>query len=131
MNGAAELVDYLMRVEHLLVVAAVWFLQSVFCRVFPRAKAHKLYARIAPVVPLLLCSGAVWIPGVVSDDIGIGSRIFLGVVLGALTANAHKIFGQTVLGRDDRIKPQPAGTYELPLPTIALKPTPVEKDIKE
>lgn len=103
MKGAAELIDYLMRVEHLLIVAVVWILQSTVVRVAPRFKKTRFYARTAPVAPLLLCSIAVWIPGVVADDLGIGSRIFLGIVLGALTANGHKIFGQTVLGNDERI----------------------------
>lgn len=103
MAGAGELIDYLMRVEHLLIVAGVWILQSVAVKVFPRIKAHRFYARLAPVAPIALCSIAVWIPGVVELDLGVGSRIFLGIVLGALVANAHKIFGQTVLGRDDRI----------------------------
>ncbi len=104
MMGAAQLIDYLMRVDNLLVVAAVWVLISVVNRVFPKLKAHRVYARIAPALPILLCSAAVWIPGTADPELGVGSRIFLGIVLGALVANAHKLLGQTVLGRDDRIK---------------------------
>lgn len=104
MSGASELIDYLMRVENLIVVAAVWTLISVLARIFPRLKSHPVWARAAPAAPMVLCSIAVWIPGTVNGDIGIGSRIFLGIILGALVANGHKIFGQTVLGNDARIK---------------------------
>ena len=101
---ASGLIDYLMRVEHISIAAAVWILLSVFCRLFPKLKARPLYARLAPALPLLLCSAAVWIPGIVDPATGVGSRIMLGIILGAVAANAHKILGQTVLGNDDRIR---------------------------
>jgi hypothetical protein len=101
-----EFLSYLVQTENLLIVAAVWVLISAACRAFPRLKAHRLWARIAPVLPILLCSAAVWIPGCADPELGIGSRILLGIVLGAMVANAHKIFGQTVLGKDERIKPR-------------------------
>jgi hypothetical protein len=90
--------------ENLLIAAAVWVLLSAFTRAFPKLKAHKVWARLAPVLPIVLCSGAVWIPGTVDPELGIGSRIVLGIVLGALAANGHKILGQTILGKDERIK---------------------------
>lgn len=103
MSGASELIDYLMTVENLSIAVAVWFLISIVCRVFPKIKAHRLWARIAPALPMLLCSAAVWIPGLADPELGGGSRIVLGILLGAISANAHKIFGQTVLGKDARI----------------------------
>jgi hypothetical protein len=104
MTGAAQLIDHLMRVENLSIAVAVWVLLSVTLRVFPKIKRHRLWARLAPAAPILLCSAAVWVPGVVDDSLSIGSRIVLGVLLGAISANAHKILGQTVLGKDERIK---------------------------
>lgn len=103
MEGAADLIDYLMRLDNLLIVAAVWVLISVVNRCFPRMRQTKAYARLAPALPVLLCSAAVWVPGAADPNLGIGSRIFLGIVLGAVVANAHKLLGQTVLGRDARI----------------------------
>ncbi len=103
-GGAAGLIDYLMRVENLSIAVAVWVLLSIFCRVFPKVKAHPLWARLAPALPILLCSIAVWIPGVADPELGVGSRVMLGIILGAVAANAHKILGQTVLGNDARIK---------------------------
>lgn len=99
-----NLIDHLMRVEHLSVSVAVWILLSLVAKIFPWLKAHHVYARLAPALPILLCSAAVWIPGIVAPGTGVGSRIMLGILLGAVAANAHKILGQTVLGRDDRIK---------------------------
>jgi hypothetical protein len=103
-TGAGELIDYLMTVGNLSIAVAVWVLISIVCRVFPKIKAHRLWARVAPALPMLLCSVAVWIPGLADPELGVGSRIVLGILLGAISANAHKIFGQTVLGKDDRIQ---------------------------
>lgn len=103
MSGASELIDYLMKIENISIAVAVWVLLSVVTRVFPKLKAHPMWARLAPALPILLCSAAVWIPGCADPELGVGSRIFLGIILGAFAANAHKIFGQTVLGKDARI----------------------------
>lgn len=94
--------EYLMRVENLLIVAAVWVVMSTLRRVWPELGEHHLWARFSPVMPLVLCSAAVWIPGVVDGTPGM--KVLLGIVLGAMSANAHKIFKQTALGRDQRIK---------------------------
>ena len=104
MGGASQLIDYLMRVENLSVAVAVWIVLSVVNRIFPKLKAHPVYARAAPALPIVLCSVCVWIPGIADPTLGVGSRIMLGIILGAVAANAHKILGQTVLGKDDRIR---------------------------
>lgn len=94
---------YLMTVPNLLIVAGVWTLIQSVVKAAPGLLTHPVAARILPLVPILLCSAAVWIPGAVEGDPTIGSRIFLGIVLGALCGHAHKIFKQTALGQDTRI----------------------------
>ncbi len=95
----------LLTFPNLLIVAAVWVLLSTVRRVFPVLGESPVWARLSPVMPIALCSAAVWIPGAVSVE-SIGSRIMLGIVLGALAANGHKILRQTGLGRDKRIGPK-------------------------
>ena len=98
-----QFIDYLLRTEHLLAVAGVWILLSLFAKLLPRIALTRIYARIVPLLPIVLCSGAVWLPGIAQSGLGVGARIFLGIVLGALVGHAHKIFGQTVLGKDARL----------------------------
>lgn len=103
-NATAAFTDYLFQIENLLIVAAVWTLLTTTHRMFPKIKAHSVWARLAPAAPILLCSAAVWIPGAADSAMSVGSRIMLGITLGAMTANAHKILKQTALGQDARIK---------------------------
>ncbi len=102
--GTSAFADYLLQVENLLIVAACWTLMETIHKIFPRVKSHSIWARFAPAAPILLCSAAVWIPGAVASEVSVGTRILLGIVLGAMTANAHKILKQTALGHDDRIR---------------------------
>lgn len=102
-NATAAFTDYLLTVANLAIVGASWTILKTVHMVFPRVKAHSLWARFAPVAPILLCSAAVWIPGA-TGPMTLGARIMLGVILGAMTANAHKILKQTALGHDERIQ---------------------------
>jgi hypothetical protein len=92
----------LTRYQNMLLVVSVWVALATFKAMFKRAAKSRLYARIAPLLPVLLCSAGVWIPGV-ADDHTIGTRIMLGVILGAITANSHKILKQSIIGKDERI----------------------------
>lgn len=102
-NATAAFTDYLLQISNLLIVAAVSTLLETVHRIFPKVKTHSIWARIAPAAPILLCSAAVWIPGAADPGLTSGARIMLGIVLGAMTANAHKILKQTALGQDRRI----------------------------
>lgn len=97
----ADFTTYLLQPANLLIVASVWVVLSAVRQVLPAMCAHHLYARIAPVLPILLCVGAVFASGAEGT---IAARIMLGIVLGAMAANGHKIFRQTALGDDQRIR---------------------------
>ena len=99
-----EFTDLLWRLESVLIMAAVWVLMSAAKKVFPDKMQLANVARVLPLVPIALCSGAVWIPGLAPSGIEVGPRIMLGVVLGAGAGQAHKILKQTGLGRDSAIE---------------------------
>ena len=97
-----DFASYLMQVNHMLIVVSVWVLMSLVRRIVPAVGDHHIYATLSPVLPIVLCSVAVWIPGLV--DGSIATKIMLGIVLGAMAANGHKIVRQTLLGDDQRIR---------------------------
>lgn len=97
-----DFATYLMQVNHMLIVVSVWVLMSIVRRMLPAIADHHAYAYLSPVLPIILCSLAVWIPGL--TDGSVATRIMLGIVLGAMAANGHKIVRQTVLGDDQRIR---------------------------
>lgn len=99
----ADFASYLLTVPNLLIVAAVWSLIQVTSRILPSVIDHPITARLMPLVPIAMCSAAVWLPGSVEGDPSIATRIYLGIVLGAMVGHAHKILRQTALGHDDRI----------------------------
>lgn len=103
-TGTAQFIDYLMTVPNLLIVSSVWILQGSVAKAFPSVRDHHLYARIAPVLPIVMASIFVWVPGAVVADVSIASRVFLGITLGFLSAHGHKLFRQTALGQDQRIQ---------------------------
>lgn len=103
-NATSEFIAYLLQVPNLLIVLGSSVILGVIHRVFPTFGGHHWWARFAPLAPILLCSALVWVPGAGPDGITVGSRILLGIVLGAMSANAHKIFKQSLFGHDDRIK---------------------------
>ena len=100
-----EFTDLLWRLESVLIMAAVWVLMSAAKKVFPDKMQLAIVARVLPLIPIALCSGAVWIPGLAPSGIEVGPRIMLGVVLGAGAGQAHKILKQTGLGVGAKAKP--------------------------
>jgi hypothetical protein len=104
-----EFTEILWRLESLLTMAAVWVLMSAAKKTIPKVMQNPLVIRLLPLVPIALCSGAVWIPGLAPAGIEAGPRIMLGVVLGAGAGQAHKILKQTGLGRDPAIEEKKDG----------------------
>lgn len=94
---------YLMQVENLLIVAAVWTVIKLAQRFLPDVFKQRLVVRFLPLLPIGLTSLAVWLPGVGPVDLTAGNRVLLGIVLGAMVAHAHKVFAQTALGYDRRL----------------------------
>lgn len=82
--------DRLLTHWNVLLVVAVWALIQSVRRTAPAhwfAKRAPL-GRLLPLLPLLLCGAAVWIPGPwFKGDESVGEKVVLGIVLGALTAN--------------------------------------------
>jgi len=77
-----------------LLIVAVWIAIQSTKRAMPDEwfDNGKPAARILPLLPLIFCNIAVWLPGPwLSPDETWGQRIILGTVLGALTANMHTI----------------------------------------
>ncbi len=89
--------------QNALIILAVWALIQAAKKTLPELANKPMFARLEPLLPLILCSAAVWIPQATAEDIGTGERIMLGLVLGFAVGHAHKILGQTAFGRDRRI----------------------------
>lgn len=99
-----EFMDLLWRLESLLTMGGVWVLMSAAKKTAPKIMNTPIAARLLPLVPLALCSGAVWLPGIAPEGIELGPRVMLGVILGSGAGQAHKILKQTGLGKDEAIK---------------------------
>jgi len=93
------LTDLLLRKESLYLVAGVWILLETLRRVLPKMAAHAVYVRLAPVLPILLCEGAMWIPGLF-DDLTSAHKVLVGLILGYASAHTRKVLTQSILGRD-------------------------------
>ena len=98
-----QFIDYLWTMPNLMIVSSVWILLNRFRKAFPEVSKHSFYARLQPLLPILLASGAVWIPGAIDAPMAVASRVFLGITLGFGAAYANKLLRQTVLGKDSRI----------------------------
>ncbi len=86
----------------MLIMVAVWVGVSTLQRLFPDLAQDRRWVRALPVVPIVLCSVLVWLPGL--TDGTVAERILLGVVLGAFCGHAHKLVRQTVFGNDRRVR---------------------------
>jgi len=97
--------EYLLRSEHLLVMVAVSASMSLAAKIMPSLNVNPYWVRLLPVIPVLACSAAVWLPGLLDGTVG--ERLLLGVVLGSLCGHAHKLVLQSIFGNDVRIRDRP------------------------
>lgn len=102
----AEFVEYVLRVEHMLLMVAVSVLISTAQRLLPSLRQSRTWARALPGLPIVLCSVFVWLPGLVDGDPA--QKLLLGIVLGSFAGQANKILRQSLLGNDKRIRDHPA-----------------------
>lgn len=102
MSGWAS---YLLRVEHMLIMCAVWAILGLTRSLWPGLDKNRLWIRILPALPVVGCSIAVWVPGMV--DGSTAERVLLGVVLGAMCGHAYKLTKQSIFGNDKRIRDHP------------------------
>ncbi len=101
---AMKLTELLMRPENLIVIAAAWSLIQTAGRMFPDIFDSSLAARLKPGASMFLCSLMVWLPGAQPDGQSTGTTVLMGLILGMAASKAHKVFQQTILGNDKRIK---------------------------
>jgi hypothetical protein len=101
----AHFVAYLLTTENALIMAAVSVSIHTVQLFTPQLEHNSTWGRLLPALPVLLCSAAVWFPGLV--DGGIGQRVLLGIVLGAVSGQSYKVLRQSILGDDRRIRHRP------------------------
>lgn len=101
-----QLTQIFLEPSNFAIIVATWVLIDTYRRMFPMAARSSISARLEPLLPLLIASGFLWIPGVAQEALGVGDKLVLGIVLGWGTGWAHKFLGQSIRGRDQRIKPQ-------------------------
>jgi hypothetical protein len=98
------LVELLVRQENVYIMAAAWSILSVIKRVMPKVHGHAWYVRLAPTYPLVLCLAFVWIPGAQPAGMAPFSKFLVGCILGGATGYLHKVWSQTIRGKDSRIR---------------------------
>lgn len=101
-----QFASYLLRTENVLIMVAAWSLISLAQRLFEQQLCdNEIWVRLLPLAPVVLCSVAVWFPGLV--DGGAAEKVLLGLVLGSVSGHAYKLATQTVFGNDKRIRDHP------------------------
>ena len=96
-----EFVTYLLRTEHMLIMLSVSVGISTVGRLAPSVADNANWARALPILPIVLCSAMVWLPGLVGGQLW--EKLLLGLVLGSFSASANKILRQSIFGHDKRI----------------------------
>jgi hypothetical protein len=61
---------------------------------------------------IVLCSIGVWLPGLRDVTASLADTILLGIILGFVVGQSHKIGVQSVLGKDSRLE----GTQDVAQP---------------
>jgi hypothetical protein len=98
-------VEYLLRIEHMLIMVAVSALIGLARSLWPGLSGNPVWVRALPALPIAACSVAVWVPGL--TDGTPAERVLLGIVLGSVCGHAHKLTKQGVFGNDKRIRDHP------------------------
>ncbi len=85
--------------SNIMIAIAVGGVMIALTKLLGTWAQHKIYARVQPILPLVLASAGAWF----AIDGSPVSRIALGICLGAISSAAYKIFQQSFKGRDKRI----------------------------
>jgi hypothetical protein len=104
-TGVADpLIQLLVRQENLYLMAAVYAFLEVVQRILPpKVTKNKIYVRLLPLYPIILCSAGVWTPGQQPADMSAVSKVLVGIILGYACAHSYKFWKQTIRGRDERL----------------------------
>lgn len=90
-----------------IVVSAILV---AFAQLAPNVVATKTYARLAPLLPLVLCAlGTTFVPHSEWSALQTADRVFLGVTIGVVSGWTYKFVKQSLLGADGRLEVTSAG----------------------
>lgn len=81
----------LLTYQNVLVIVAAWFVVTTLRKMAPAFFVEGVGEKLLPLMPILVCQILVWATVRWQPDASWGERVLLGLVLGALTANAHTI----------------------------------------
>ena len=98
----SDFATYILQVENVLIMLASSAVIFTARQALPSLRHNAAWARLLPVLPVALCSLAVWMPGLVGGRAS--QKLLLGIVLGALSGHAYKLVTQTVFGNDRSIR---------------------------
>jgi len=91
--------------ENAAILAIGFAVMTVLIKVAPPGLGeHNLFVRLLPVLPVPICMGLVWIPGLQAvANMGIGDKLSVGAAIGCGMVFTYKIWSQTIRGKDERI----------------------------
>ena len=98
------LTDMLLTETNALVMAGVFCLLMMVHKIFPEITTRPIYKRLLPVLPELLCTGLLFMPGIHAEGQPWTVTVLTGLILGVASSKFHKVFKQTLLGDDKDIK---------------------------
>jgi hypothetical protein len=102
---ADVLTDLIITKANVALMAATWALVQTARRLIPeRAFTSQAWVRAEPMLAILLCSIGVWLPGLHTPGASLADTILLGIILGFVVGQSHKIGLQSVLGKDARLE---------------------------
>ena len=109
------LTDLILTKVNVSLMAAAWVLIQTARRLLPDALfKSQAWVRLEPVLGIVLCSIGVWLPGLHTAGSSVADTVLLGIILGFVVGQTHKIGLQSVLGKDSRLeseaKPAVTGT---------------------
>jgi hypothetical protein len=103
---AGVLTDLILTKANVALMAASWALIQTARRLIPeKVFKSQAWVRAEPVLAILLCSIGVWLPGLRDVNAAFADTILLGIILGFVVGQSHKIGVQSVLGKDSRLEP--------------------------
>ncbi len=97
-----QFAEVILHWHHLAIIFVVGGGLELFKHLAPQLTARSLYRRLQRLIPLVLCSAAVWLPGV-SPCHESGPRILIGLILGMTTLTGYDML-KKVLFRNTTIE---------------------------
>ncbi len=105
LEGSVKFTSILVRYESLMITGATWVLIQTFWKTVPNIANHPILARLKPMMSVILCTGAAFLPSFRLEGQRWDEMLLYGIVLGSSTSYAHKILSQVGFGKDRRINP--------------------------